>query len=542
VADAARDLRGHYRFFGYTRAEVGRDPLKFGLPMLETDKPDPASPCLGVKPTVPVGDHETVPMVCSSFVWLAVQLANERAAAAVPPLPRIMLDGRPAFPHFNAGGDYGIGMCRSFFPREPALDKIDAITPDGLYFYGRDERKIAAQWVYDYEVKKVHDTLDKKLPGLFASLGIGLGVAWSVKMFLGLLETWSLGSLTALLGIGTALLDKLIVLTTDMPDDLGNQICNAFAFDKCETAAKDDDSWKEPGVGYAVSPDNIVNSWAPPTPHEDRAVIHGLYGYNWRVILRPPEFDRNPPPPSTWQISQGFALVERGQVLFQGVGIHGARVRIGCVQFMTGPSGMFPVGTKLPSGRYWAVATYVDPKTSLLLGSKGQPVDVPDSGTMTLTLELEEPPDTRREVLIEGKMDLVNRYAVGKDWWDHPPFALEPALLGLDYFPDEPEFAEQRKISMKQPRGVAKQVDDWGQAELQCTLEIQADKSVKISYQARLKDDDDDPWQDVGDIIAPPKGSNSDPGIPKIIDLVRSEMAWPVRAHIEFTVHNNRAP
>lgn len=543
VADAARDLRGHYRFFGYTRAEVGLDGRSYGPTMLEASRPDETSPCTGIRPEVPVRDGETVPMVCSTFVWLAVQLANERAVAASPPLPKIMLDGRPEFPHFNADGEYGSRMCRSYFSREPALDRIDDETADGLYFYGKAERGVAAQWLYDYEVAKVHATLDEKLPGLFASLGIGLAGDWSVKKFTEMLGTWSLGSLAALLGISAAQLEALIVLTTDMPDDLGNQICNAFAADRCETEAKDDDRWKLPGVGYTVSPDNIINSWAPPTPHEFEgpAIIHGLYGYNERVILRPPEFEWNPPPPSTWQISQADIPVEVGRVTFRGIGVHGAVARIGCNQIVTGPGGLFPKDTQLPSGHYWSIASYLDPKTGLLLESKGQPVLIGDFGAVAIEFELEEPRDTRREVFIEGKMDLVNRYAIGEDWWGHPIFVCEPAILGLDYFPDEEEFEEARKISTTQPREVSNQVDDWGQAQLLVILEIQDDKSVKVSYRSKLRKDDDDPWQVDDVVVVPPKKENGEPGREVAFDLVRSEMAWPVRAHVEFTIHNNRA-
>ena len=541
VADAAKELRGYYSFFVYTRADAGLDLWKVGPPMLESEKPDQGSLCTGVKPLVPVRDGDTIPMVCSSFIWLAVHLVNERATKANPPYPRIILDGRPRLQHFTAGGDYGRSMCNSFFLRKPAIDKINSQTPDGLYFYDKGERSVAAQWLYDHEVKKVRDELDKKLPGLFASLGLGVSVGLTVQKLLALLTSWNAGAVAALLGVTPLFLGKLIELISDMPDDLANQICNAFAFDRCETTAKDDDNWKQPGVGYAVSPDNIINSWAPPTPHEDPAAIHGLYGYNERLIPKAPELVRNPPPPSTWQISQGFALVERGRVTFQGVGIHGASVRVGCVQFMTGLGGLFPPQQKLPSGRYWIVAKYVDLKTGLLLESKGEPVIVPDSGVIVLELELEEPPDTRREVLIEGKMDLVNRYAIGKDWWGHPQFVIEPALLGLDYFPDEPEFAKQRKASLAQPRGHQEQVDDWGQAELQFVLEIQNDRSIKVTYKARLKEDNHDNWQEEDFFFVSPKANNNDPGVPKVIDLVRSEMAWPVRAHIEFTIHNNRA-
>jgi hypothetical protein len=58
----------------------------------------------------------------------------------------------------------------------------------------------------------------------------------------------------------------------------------------------------------------------------------------------------------------------------------------------------------------------------------------------------------------------------------------------------------------------------------------------------RLKSSADDPWQKTGDFPVPQKKSPSDPPVPMVIDLVRSEMAWPVRAHIDFEVHNDQAP
>jgi hypothetical protein len=40
----------------------------------------------------------------------------------------------------------------------------------------------------------------------------------------------------------------------------------------------------------------------------------------------------------------------------------------------------------------------------------------------------------------------------------------------------------------------------------------------------------------------PPKTSPSDSPVTAVIDIVRSEMAWPVPAHIEFGVDNDIAP
>jgi hypothetical protein len=138
-------------------------------------------------------------------------------------------------------------------------------------------------------------------------------------------------------------------------------------------------------------------------------------------------------------------------------------------------------------------------------------------------------------------MDLVNRYAIGEDWWAHPDCGPEVVYLGLDLFPpDNPAFDAERQKSLKGHVGKAEQVDDWGQAQFDCDLEIQPDKSIKFTCRARLKQTDDDDWQHEDTFFVPPKALESDPSHVHVIDLVRSEHAWPVRAHIELTIDNNR--
>jgi hypothetical protein len=50
IADAAKDLRGHYRFYAYTKAEIALDPGYLGPARAEADEPDPTSNCVGHKP------------------------------------------------------------------------------------------------------------------------------------------------------------------------------------------------------------------------------------------------------------------------------------------------------------------------------------------------------------------------------------------------------------------------------------------------------------------------------------------------------------
>lgn len=538
IARAANLIRGHYRLYGYTRAAICNDPA-FAGPAAGVETTVPKAGCSGDGEPEPV--DTTIPVVCSTFIWAAVQLANEIGMAAVPPQPRIILDGRPGLPHKpSAECD-----ASAWLHRKTLIDKIDDDTPDGLYYYGEAERQRAASWLHDdYMVPKVLGTVDESLPNVWRDLGIvgGLGVS----ALLAIMAAVPITVVATILGVTPAVMSELIVLTSDMPDDVANQLCNAFASDDCTQAAKDSDAWKNPGRGWTVSPDNIVNSWAPPSK-ENVEIIHGLYGWNDRIRMRPPEYVVNPPPKSTWQISQGPGIVYGRVVVRDGagalVGVPGAQVRIGCTRIVAGPNGAIPE-QPVPSGRYWCVAKFTDTDTGLVMESAGEPVEIPDGGSLPdLTIELIPPSDGRREVLIQGHMDLVNRYAVGEDWWGHPTFAHGPTYLGLDYWPDTPEFKGQRDASIAQTVNVSRQVDDWGQAVLECLLEIQADRSVKVTWRAALKSDKDDPWQKTGTLFAPPRQQWDEPQpAPLIIDLVRSEMAWPVRAHIEFTITNDRAP
>ncbi len=82
------------------------------------------------------------------------------------------------------------------------------------------------------------------------------------------------------------------VFLTDAASDLANQVSNTFAFDwtgwndTYDDESKDSDRWTNPGVGRAVSPDNIMN-WDKPTDFDGKTV-HGLYGFTEPLIYRQP--------------------------------------------------------------------------------------------------------------------------------------------------------------------------------------------------------------------------------------------------------------
>jgi hypothetical protein len=336
-----------------------------------------------------------------------------------------------------------------------------------------------------------------------------------------------------------------------MPDDVANQLCNTFASDDSGSGSEDSDDWKNPGTGTTVSPDDILNEWAPTVEQSDEEIL-GVYGFNERMILRPPEFVRSPPPESSWQISQGFAEFN-GRVTLrdsQGTlfGVRGAHVRIGCEKFVTGDDGVYSTA-RSPEGIYWGVASYTDPATGLHCEAEGRPVHVglPGGSPTEFDFELVPPPDTRREIVIRGRMDLTNRHILGKDWHDHPQFTCDPVYLDFDcfFFPDEERFKNQREASRKQVIRKGFPVEDWGSAEIEFTCQIQPDKSVAVSYRARLieegEEDHEAEWQASGVARVPPKTSPGQAGVPgPNADVMRAPFS-PVRAHIEFEVHNERA-
>lgn len=64
-------------------------------------------------------------------------------------------------------------------------------------------------------------------------------------------------------------------------------------------------------------------------------------------------------------------------------------------------------------------------------------------------------------------------------------------------------------------------------------------KTLKVTCQARLKEIEDDPWQSERTFYVAPKNFVNESGHTEVFDLVRSELAWPVRSHIELTIHND---
>jgi hypothetical protein len=492
IADAAKDLRGHYRFYAYTKADVALDPAYAGPARAEADEPDPTSQCVGKKPHRPV--TRTLPLVCSTFIWAAVNEANRRGGKP------IVVDGRDADPVKP--------MCLPEREPHPYADPQPPGTPNGLYIYSETQRKICASWLQSYLVNKVWAGVQEEA--------------------------------------GHFVLAVLYEAFSDIASDVANQITNAFVSDDCSTASKDSDAWTNPGPGVSVSPDDILNNWTAPEEQRSAEQIIGVYGHSTQVALRPPEWTAVAPAGSTWQISQGPAYVHgHVEILLDDgsrIPAKDAHVRVGCTKWVTTGKGAFPGQEgrmEVPSGAYWAACWWRDPQTGAVLEAHGRPIELALNQDEEIEFLITSPP-VRRRVWMAGHLDMVNRYAIGHDWWGHPGVLTSPALVTWGHWPTQ---AEQDAAASGHTGG-GWSLDDWGSCEINCDLKVDSTGALTAHVTARLRHgDDDDPLQYDQTFAVPPKKAAGDPPFTIApFDMVRSPDAWPVRAHCEIFIHNDPAP
>jgi hypothetical protein len=494
VATAAEGLRGHYRTYAYTDANPRGGPSMVTVPVLASDGTVPAAGagCTGaggarVPPTASMGYQ------CASFIWNAVQAAN---AARTPGTKKVVLDGR-------ADGQTPLHNCdrTSDIMRMPyPSDRFDAATLDGLYLYPEELRRKAAEAFHDKLIAKVHDSVDGALPQ-WLTLG-GAALSMSLAPFLTFIGMGSVGQLAGVLGVTPEFLKFLIDVIEDMPDDVANQVGSTFAFDDATTAATDRNDWlSRPGVGRTVSPDDILHNWSPPMvaqpPEFDDDNLVGLYGRNFVAHLDPPQLRRVPVPPITWQISQGFGEL-RGSVFFRTVDqngqvtqvpLPGARIRIGGMTYFTGDGGNFSV-QRAPAGRYWMDVDFDDVPTGLMYTYPGEVVLVPMNGALIRQIELQPPPDTNRDVYVVLKADLLHRTLSPFEppWRKRLFFMPTPARLGLEFFPNTPEFQTQRAQATNASFFWSGNIDDAAIIDVVVEAQLQADEALSVKCKARMRD------------------------------------------------------
>ncbi len=117
IAEAALGIKGHYRFYCYTKPEISLGPE--GV----------AGPDSGWA-------QGTTATTCSSFIWLAAQHANVNLES-----PNKITSVGDLEPTDVIGGA-----------------AVDGSTLDGLYFYTAEERQKAAKWLFQTVYDTAHDS------------------------------------------------------------------------------------------------------------------------------------------------------------------------------------------------------------------------------------------------------------------------------------------------------------------------------------------------------------------------------------------------
>ena len=561
VADAALQLRGHYRFFAYSDGRVGeRDD---GPPTLETAS---APRCVdGQFVTMPV--KSTRGMVCSTFVWQAVQLANQQIG-----VPRILLDGRPA--RQEPGHDVA-ELCEQLTAVRDGLQRVrsgilDPADPqDGMYFYDAASRHDAALALQERLIAKVMEKIGDFMDEVAGPPWIGSLVGGSAGVVISKLIGGNPIVLAILLGVTTAYIDTQIQILRDTARHLSNQMGATFQSDDSHEDNDSDEWQRNPGTGNTVSPDDTIHQWASPYFESNDEVV-GLYGSSQRVEVLSPSLADEATQLSTWEIATDttgvlvrvFHADPGGGPVF----VSGARVHIGCVEMVTQPLADMTqpqVCSALPTGQYYARAGWQDPDQGFQWMGRRLLVTVPSG---QIDLEVFPPKQTRRTVHIWGQSDLLNRHAsdeipvVGTDPWEHDNVAFDSGWfpMGLDLAKieagDDPEFAAWLKDNYSTELDSRathtyvweEQMEDWGVARvsLECKLLSTGQIVVTATGSTKASDEDESEAQfgvPQQPITIKPKKHNSDPSHPFKVMVERVGPGFPpVRATVRFQFDNNQ--
>jgi hypothetical protein len=303
-----------------------------------------------------------------------------------------------------------------------------------------------------------------------------------------------------------------LVWMSDMADDIANQMTNCFAADYCNTFAKDFAAWKNPSVGRAVSPENILFWDAPP---------FGVYGYNEPLVYRTGRYHLV----YRWLPTVGTGTV-RGRVFSESAPVNHATVTLigpDLVQ-QTTASGEFEF-LAVPAGRYEVEATkWIDS----VLHSDRKPVTVAADQITTVDLNLQPPPNWFRLVTIDGWMFILD------DEWEqddetgtfdfYRTARLDPSHLSADIHIEEC-------------------VGDEVRVEIDFELFLLSDRtSVYADVTAKLYEGTSCDTDELEDTETTAFAVPEDQSRTESIHLYNDELGGGDYADIEFIITNGRQP
>lgn len=337
----------------------------------------------------------TYPSVCSSFVWMMLKKHGVRLEGDGPLVRENELE--PA--------DRSAGA------------QVNDATQDGLYLYTRAERLAAGEFLFQALHAKVMHALDDKA-GILAGL---------VNAF------------------------------SDMADDVGNQVTNAFAKDWTDTDAKDSDAWRDDtGDSNAVSPDNIL-LW-------DSPALGGVYGYAAPLVYLEPR-------PETITVYRWRKVLTKGRlsgtVFSEGQPVAGALVQLydGMTDF-TDAAGRYQLD-HVPFGSYVVRAAKDGGPVYL---SASAPLEL-NAASAVLDLTLKGPSDMFRMVTVRGTMHIVDFEDFGADERADRGFSKD-LFVGPYGTHAEQTFVERLGGEVR--------------VELHVVVDWRLDKSVHIRYEHRF--------------------------------------------------------
>lgn len=424
IADDALGINGDYSFYAYTRPQLA---LQAGA----------------VAPASAGWAAGTVPTVCSSLIWLACQKAGVR------------LEGTNTN---ESPTDFEyIDITRGA--------KALPDTLDGLYLYTADNRRSAANWLYDYNK------------------------ALSKAGFWGR-------------------------LLTDAPDNVANQVVNTFASDFVDDGSKDSDAWKDTGDANAVSPDNTM-FWDSPGPGNKKG-FGSVYGHAQDLFYSPGGYDKVPVYRWKFTPTKGDST---GVVMAADGSVEGATVSLlgsGQPDVVVGADGKFSFRS-VAAGDY-SVTAGVNIKQ--FWESASQTVHIATGTKTNVILTLQPPPEFHREVTISIHMEITNVqlaacgtcttvFDLTKTVWVHPFHSHDSMNFEARFDPDKDvrgyisfsiDLAADLSVTVK-----------WGAQEIDDEVESTEDGAMVVQ-----KDQAAD-WQ--GLVV-----SNDD-----FIDADWTKMSWTVR-------------
>ena len=405
VADASLALRSHYRFYSYTRAAIAldgsKDPPPAGDPywtkyhavihvssgessgepavgLAEPWTPTPQGGDLtGAPPSsdelpereseVPISNVDwavgSKPMVCSTFVWAAIKEAEKTLGR------RIEIEGLA-----EAVGNDGKSPHR-----QPGL-------LDGLYAYTARERLFAAHALHNRVKLTVDLTIHREQGGVWGAVA------------------------------------DLAAFIEDMPDNVANQACNAFAVDRADEINAH--HWEGPGPGDTVSRTiSFFMVGLAPEP------ISKAFTACMAIRARPSGSRQ-------LQVGARFPIpASGGHRTCAGSGsLSGPKtgalqrlptlVRIGCQSGYTDANAGF--SAVIGAGQVLISAHAYDPVLDVALGYEVK--HLLTEGVNEINIDLQQPPSWRRRIVCFGETHIYHNPDVGPVATDTQPIATTHIL------------------------------------------------------------------------------------------------------------------